>query len=123
MYIRAGEFDPTASLEVRTEQLQKIHEKEGLPLIHDTTVAEKMTSKWRKDRYITRNKVTIKGDMSTKDFRDLYKEQFQRCMFTGMRLELDTSKLMAFSQDCINSDISYDMGNVFCGDRGGSGGP
>ena len=71
-----------------------------------------MTSKWRKDRKIVREKVTNKGDMSTQDFRDLYKKQYQRCMFTGMRLELDTTKLMAFSQDRINSEISYDMGNV-----------
>jgi hypothetical protein len=112
VYVSAGLFDPAASLEVRMEQLRTIHEKENIALVPRKQVELKMNGKWRSHRYIIREKKINKGNMATKDFVVQFQNQYQRCLYTAVRLQLDTTALMVFSPDRIDSSLSYDRGNV-----------
>ncbi len=69
-------------------------------------------SDFMRRRHIVLDKKQVYGNMTIGDYKNLFREQWFRCMNTGKRLSLDPKSTWFASPDCISQRGNYDNGNV-----------
>jgi hypothetical protein len=112
-HITSGAYDPLATEEEQCEQRKALHDKEQIAMDDGSLVwAHISHDDWMKNRCKTRKGKTVRGTMTAERYVEIYQGQYQRCCFSGMRMELPSGTLMGMSADRIDSDLNYDEGNV-----------
>jgi len=106
-------FDATASWTARAEANRNLFILEDdIPFSEAEMDKYLGSDNFMRSRYIVLDKKQVYGNMTIGDYKNLFREQWFRCMNTGKRLSLDPKSTWFASPDCIGHTGNYDNGNV-----------